>query len=290
MADFPVFDAHVHVQPWHMLRPEVRDRMWHGRADRDEILEMARDPARLLRFLDREGIERAALVNYVSPDVMGFTPEANDWIAGFVRGHEDRLVAVGSVHPRLVRDAAAEVERLAAAGIRVLKLHPPHQLLRPNEYTDGLESQARAYERMAAIGLPLLVHTGTSIFPGARNRFADPMPVDDVAIDFPHLQIVLAHGGRPLYMETCFFLVRRHPNVWMDVSGIPPRRLLEYFPRLESIADRVLWGTDWPGPAVPSPRRNVEDFLALPLPQPVQRRILYDNAAALYGPPGARMR
>jgi predicted TIM-barrel fold metal-dependent hydrolase len=104
-----------------------------------------------------------------------------------------------------------------------------------------------------------------------------------VALDFPDLRIVLAHGGRPLYMETCFFLVRRHANVWMDVSGVPPRRLLEYFPRLESVADKVIWGTDWPGPGVTSPRRNVEQLLALPLSPETQRRILYDNAASFFG-------
>ena len=79
-------------------------------------------------------------------------------------------------------------------------------------------------------GVPVTIHTGTSVFPGARSRFGDPMDVDDVAIDFPRLTILLAHGGRPLWMEAAFFLVRRHPNVHLEVSGIPPSKLLEYFP------------------------------------------------------------
>ncbi len=278
----PVFDAHLHVQPWHMLHPAVHERLWHGRPDAETILAMARDPGRLLRFLDDEGIETAVLVNYVSPEVMGFTEEANAWIVRYVRGHEDRLIAVGSVHPRTSRDPEGDVERLAAAGIRMLKLHPPHQLVRANEYLDGLESQRRIYAAAAALDLPLLVHTGTSIFPGARNRYADPMPLDDVAVDFPSLRIVLAHGGRPLYMDTCFFLLRRHANIWMDLSGIPPRALLEYFPKLESVAAKVLWGTDWPAPGVPSPRRNAEVFWSLPLTEESKRRILRDNARAFF--------
>jgi predicted TIM-barrel fold metal-dependent hydrolase len=282
VPELRVFDAHIHVQPWDMLRPEVMRRMWDGRPDRDAVLDLARDPEALLRFLDAEGIERAGLVNYVSPDVMGFTPEANAWMARFVRGHRDRLVGFGSVHPRLTRDPAGDVERLVELGLGCFKLHPPHQLVRPNEYLDGLAAQATLYATAARLGLPVMVHTGTSVFPGARNRYADPMAVDDVACDFPDLRLLLAHGGRPLYMETCFFLARRHPNVWIDISGIPPRRLLEYFPRLESIAAKVLWGTDWPGPGVSSPRRNVEDFLALPLAPETQRRILYDNAARFF--------
>jgi hypothetical protein len=279
-----VFDAHVHVQPWHMLRPEVAARMWRDRPDRDAILAIGQSPAACLDFLDREGIARAALVNYVSPEVMGFTHEVNDWIASYVRGHEERLVAFGSVDPRAVRDPGGEVTRLRDLGIRALKVHPPHQLLHANEYVvSGLASQAAVYERAQELGMPVLVHTGTSVFPGARNRFADPLAVDDVAIDFPALRIVLAHGGRPLWMETCFFLLRRHANVSMDVSGIPPRRLLEYFPRLESVAPKVLWGTDWPAPGVLSPRRNVLEFEALGLSPESQNRILRANAEQLFG-------
>ena len=277
------FDAHIHVQPWHMLHDAVRERLWQGRDGVEAVLEMAREPAKLLRFLDQEHVETAVLVNYVSPDVMGFTEQANAWMLDYVRGHEDRLIAVGSVHPRLTANARRDVEALVAGGIRMLKLHPPHQLVRANEYLDGLEALSDIYATASALGVPLLVHTGTSVFPGARNRFADPMPIDDVALDFPDLRIVLAHGGRPLYMDTCLFLVRRHPNVWMDLSGIPPRALLQYFPKLESIADKVLWGTDWPAPGVPSPRRNVEDFWTLPISEANRRRILVDNGRDFFG-------
>jgi uncharacterized protein len=94
--------------------------------------------------------------------------------------------------------------------------------------------------------------------------------------------LILAHGGRPLWMNEAFFLVRRHKNVYLDISGIPPRRLLEYFPRLEEIADKVLFGTDWPGLGVTDIRENVAQFLSLPLSEPARRKILYDNSALLF--------
>ena len=155
--------------------------------------------------------------------------------------------------------------------------------MRANAYLDGDTALATIYAAAARLGLPLIVHTGTSVFPGARNRFADPMPMDDVALDFPDLHIVLAHGGRPLYTETCFFLARRHANVWIDVSGIPPTSLLRSFPKLESITPKVLWGTDWPAPGVPSAKRNVEQFWSLPLSEASKRAILWDNARHVFG-------
>ena len=69
----------------------------------------------------------------------------------------------------------------------------------------------------------------------------------------------------------------------MDVSSIPPQRLLEYFPRLEEVADKVLWGSDWPAPGVPGMRANADRFLELPLSDEVKRKILYENARTIYG-------
>jgi predicted TIM-barrel fold metal-dependent hydrolase len=101
-------------------------------------------------------------------------------------------------------------------------------------------------------------------------------------VDFPRLKILLAHGGRPLWMDTAFFLLRRHPNVYLDISGIPPKTLLQYFPRLEEIAAKTLFGTDWPGPGVPDIKKNLDDFMALPLKEEVRQQILSGTAAGIW--------
>jgi hypothetical protein len=278
-----VFDCHVHVQPWNEMRPDVRARMAAGREDLSQIQEALADPRALLTLMDREGVEKAALINYVAPEVMGFPPSVNAWILRYVRGHEERLRAVGSVHPRHTTDPGGDTRRLFEEGIRLLKIHPPHQLYAANAYLADLPGLAEVYRAAEERGRPVTIHTGTSIFPGARNRFADPMPVDDVAVDFPKLKILLAHAGRPLYMETAVFLVRRHPNVHIDLSGIPPKKLLEYLPRLEELSDRCLWGTDYPSPGVPSMKQNLDEFRALPLSEAAKQRILWDNAERVIG-------
>ena len=279
-----VFDCHVHVQPWEQMRPEARQTMTARRRDLAEIQQALDDPSALLSLMDREGVERAALINYVAPEIMGFTSAANTWISRYVTGHEDRLVAVGSVHPRHTGDAGGETRRLFEdLGIRMLKIHPPHQLFAANAYLTGLEGLSEIYGAAERLSRPVMIHTGTSIFPGARNRYADPMAVDDVAVDFPKLPIILAHAGRPLYMKTAVFLARRHPNVRLDLSGIPPKSLLQYLPRLEDLSDKCLWGTDYPSPGIASMRRNVEDFTSLPISEDAKRKILWDNAAALFG-------
>jgi uncharacterized protein len=83
-------------------------------------------------------------------------------------------------------------------------------------------------------------------------------------------------------MNTAFFLLRRHPNVYLDISGIPPKTLLTYFPRLDEIAHKTLFGTDWPGPGVPDIQRNLEEFKALPLSKDTQEQILTKTAASLW--------
>jgi uncharacterized protein len=277
-----VFDVHLHIQPWTMVAPDAMaliDDPSHAGAK--EILS---SPENVLRFLDENEIERACCINYVSPDVMGFTREVNDWVADFTRGHRDRLIATGSVNPLHEMNVRDEINRVLDLGIGMIKIHPPHQLFSPNAYKRGdLWQLSEIYRECETRGVPVMFHTGTSIFPKARNVFADPMPIDDVAIDFPRLKIILAHAGRPLYGETALFLVRRHANVNVDLSGIPPKALPRYFPRLADVADKVVWGTDWPSPGITSPKKNVEEFRALGFTDDVQRKILYENAARIFG-------
>lgn len=277
-----VFDTHIHIQPFHMMKPDVQATFWQKK-DRAMFEAFAADPARLLRQMDEDGIERVGLINYVSPDVMGFTNEVNAWMVRYASADPSRLIAFGSVHPAFTDDPAGDTDRVIDMGVRALKIHPPHQRFRANAYLDGLPGLAEVYRRAEAAGVPVTVHTGTSVFPGARSRLGDPMDVDDVAVDFPKLKILLAHGGRPIWMDAAFFVIRRHPNVFLELSGIPPSKLLEYFPRLEEIAHKTVWGTDWPSPGIKSMRQNVEQFLALPLSDEARRRILYDNALEVFG-------
>lgn len=276
-----VFDIHLHVQPWSMVNADALAMINEdpSHADAKEILA---SPDNVVRFLDENEIQRTCCINYVSPDVMGFSPAVNDWIATFTRNHRDRLLPVGSVNPLHTKDVLSETLRILDLGIRMVKIHPPHQLFAPNAYRRDLPQLADLYRTCEERGVPVMFHTGTSVFPRARNVFADPMPIDDVAVDFPRLPIIVAHAGRPLFGETAFFLARRHPNVHLEVSGIPPKALPRYVPRLASFADKVLWGTDWPSMGVASPRKNVEEFRALGYGEDVERKVLWENASRLF--------
>ncbi len=262
-----------------------------SRRDLPRIERALADPAALLRLMDEEGVERAALINYSAPDVLGFDETVNEWVSAFVRGHEERLVAVGSVHPRLARDAASETAHLFdRLGIRMLKLHPPHQLFAANGYRDGDEALRQIYATAEEMGRPVMIHTGTSIFPGARNRYSDPMAADDVAVDFPRLSIILAHAGRPLFMPTAAFLARRHGNVHLDLSGIPPQEA----PRVPA-APRGSRRQVPLGDGLPEPGRSLDEEERGGLPRSADLRggqredslVQCGRADSLTGGPGA---
>jgi len=278
-----VTDCHIHISPVEMFRPEALAAMKRKRQNFDQIVEFCHSPKLFLAHLDACGIDRAALINYVAPEVIGFTSEVNEWIARYVQTDPKRLLSCGSIHPKHSANVLADMEQILRLGIRLIKIHPPHQLLYPNDYLRGVKELEIIYRAAEANGVPVMIHTGTSIFPGARNKYGDPIHVDDVAVDFPKLKILLAHGGRPLWMDTAFFLVRRHPNVFLDLSGIPPKTLLEYFPRLEEIASKSLFGTDWPGPGVPDIKQNLDDFRRLPLSEAAKTQMLERTAELVWG-------
>jgi predicted TIM-barrel fold metal-dependent hydrolase len=277
-----ITDCHIHIQPLELFKPEALALMKKSRKDFDQVAEYSRSPKAFLKYLDTVGVDRAVLINYVAPEVIGFTPAVNEFIANYVKEDPKRLIPCGSVHPRHTNNAQADMEHMVRLGIKLIKIHPPHQLLYPNDYLNGVKELEVIYREAEANGIPIMVHTGTSIFPGARNKFGDPMYVDDVAVDFPDLKILVAHGGRPLWMDTAFFLIRRHRNVYLDISGIPPKTLLQSFPRLEEIATKTLFGTDWPGPGVPDVGKNLTEFRALPLSDAAKEQILSKTALEIW--------
>lgn len=277
-----ITDCHIHIQPYEMFKAGPIEVMRKARGKFDDIMEYSRSPKALLKYLDSVGVERAVLINYVAPEVMGLTSEVNQWVVNYCREDPRRLLSCGSVHPRHTTNVQADMEQIARTGIRMIKIHPPHQLLFANDYVNGVKELEVIYGMAEKHGIPVMVHTGTSIFPGARNRYGDPLFLDDVAVDFPNLKILMAHGGRPIWMQTAFFLLRRHRNMYLDISGIPPRLLLQYFPRLHEIAGKTLFGTDWPSPGVKDIRRNIDEFSALPLSEEIQQQVLSRTALAIW--------
>lgn len=147
-----VIDAHAHLQPRAMVHPHIRRRM----ADTGHLKEFnafLRSPAKFVAHLDAIGVARAWLINYVAPEVIGFTAEVNDWVAAYAKDFRDRLVPFGSVHPLVARDCKKEAERLLSKlELPGLKVHPPHQGFAPNAYLDqkrfrGLRQVYAAAER-----------------------------------------------------------------------------------------------------------------------------------------------
>ncbi len=265
-----------------MLKPEALALIKRKPANVEQIMELCRSPKAFLKYLDSSGVERAVLINYVAPEVIGLTSEVNQWVAGYTSTDPRRLLSCGGLHPRHSPNIMVDVEQILRLKIRMIKIHPPHQLLFPNDYLHGVKELEIIYRAAEANGVPIMFHTGTSVFHGARNKYGDPIHLDDVAVDFPKLKILMAHGGRPLWMETAFFLLRRHPNVFLDISGIPPKTLLKYFPRLEEIAGKTLFGTDWPSPGVREIKNNLDDFRALPLSEETKQQILSRTALRIW--------
>jgi predicted TIM-barrel fold metal-dependent hydrolase len=278
-----ITDVHIHLEPYRSMKPEILETIWREIPDREKASRLMDDPRALLDHLDAVGVERACLINYVAPEVMGFTEDVNRFIGQFASEDRKRLIPFGSVHPRRTKDPKRDVERLDSKWeMGGLKIHPPHQLFAANGYVDGkLPALRTIYKTAERLEMPVTVHTGTSIFPGARSKYGDPLALDDVAQDFPDLPILMAHGGRPLWCDTAFYLLRRHSNVYLDISSVPPKRLLEWFPRLEEIARKVVFGSDWPGPGIPGILEEIEGVRALPLTERTKEMILSANAVEL---------
>jgi uncharacterized protein len=273
-----VVDAHVHAPPLSTVKPawlEWADKF--GASAWRDAYDGAGDPvpARLDALLAAEGVDRALMFCEYSPRATGIhTIEQN---LPFAEYNPVRFRLVGNVNPHLHHPVAREAERQLSLGAVGMKVHPVHGGFSPAD-----KEMYRAYEVCAAHGVPVIVHSGTSTFPGARSSFGDPGLMSDVVEDFPEVNFVFAHGGRGWWYDTAAFLAVSRPNVWLDLAGLPPSRLPVYYASfdLRRLAGRFVFGTDWPG--VPGTARNVAALRSLDLPDAVLRDVLCGNAAKIF--------
>jgi len=95
-----ITDCHIHIQPIEMFKPQALELMKKQRANFDQIAEFCRSPQAFLKYLDAAGVERAVLINYVAPEVIGFTSGVNQFVADYTKENPRRLISSGSLHPR----------------------------------------------------------------------------------------------------------------------------------------------------------------------------------------------
>lgn len=273
MKNLKIIDFHIHIgrkEHWHEWvhdYQEAADSEYYGRYE--EMI----NPEKFAAYLRSHLIEKAVILPEISPVTTGFV--SNEYVLEFCEGH-DIFVPFCTINPIFSDHPAEEAKTYIKLGARGIKLYPSYNYFFPNEDTI-YPVYALAEEHQ----VPVLIHTGTSVFKGAKNKYADPLYLDDVAADFPDLILVMAHSGRGLWYDKAFFLSRLHPHLYLEISGLPPKNLLNYFPDMEKNIGRFVYGSDWPG--IKAIDTNIEAIKKLPLAEESKRKILYGNAARILG-------
>lgn len=208
----------------------------------------------------------------------------NDEIVDLVAASDGALIGFATVDPWKGKRALLELERCHGLGMRGLKVQPVSQ---------GFHVDERRFYPLwdfcQSVGWPVMVHTGTTGIgagsPGGQGiklRYGRPVPhLDDVAADFPRLQLIAAHFAWPWHLE--LLAVARHKgNVHIDLSGWSPK----YFPPEvvrycnSVIPDKFLFGSDFP---LLGPDRWIKEFDDLGMRDEVRQKVLVENGCRLLG-------
>jgi predicted TIM-barrel fold metal-dependent hydrolase len=275
-------DVHVHIE----IDAEGRTSLPPALAEAASAYFKSDAPPTLDAIADLyRDLKMAAVVFTVDARTgLGHPPLDSAEIASGAARNADVLIPFGSVDPRTGADAVELARRLGEeSGVRGFKLHPTVQGFDPSD-----EAYYPLYAEFSRLGVPMLVHTGqTGIGAGTpgggglRLGYSNPMLLDVVAADFPHLDIVFAHPSVP-WQDEAISIATHKSNVWIDVSGWSPKYFPENLVRAARsyLQDRVLFGSDFP---MLHPTRWRDDFAAHGFDETVSRKILRDNAIRLLG-------
>jgi uncharacterized protein len=274
----PLIDVHLHPARLPGLR--LPWDVWVQDFDTPQLAAMYDEsgtvmPAAFDAYLESEGVDIAVVLAEYSPKVTG-TQAVEDMLP-LAEHNPTRVKFAANVNPHLHYPIDEEMHRQIALGAVALKVHPVHGGFPVND-----RALYPAYEICQSIGLPVIVHCGTSTFPGAANQFGDPILLDDVLRDFRSMEVVLAHGGRGWWYDAAAFLALTNPHVWIELSGLPPSRLQTYYARHNwaRLTRRMIFATDWPG--IPGIARNARAVAALCPDAETTDLVLAGNAAQVY--------
>jgi predicted TIM-barrel fold metal-dependent hydrolase len=215
---------------------------------------------------------------------MGSRRIPNQEVIDAARENSDIMIAFASIDPHKGKLGVREARQLIAeGGIRGFKFHPTCQGFFPND-----RMAYRLYEVIAEHKLPAIFHSGHSGIGtgmrgggGMRLKYSNPMYLDDVAVDFPDMKIIIAHPSWP-WQDEALSVCLHKSNVYIDLSGWSPK----YFsPQLVQYANtqlkrKMLFGSDYP---VITPDRWISDFREAGFRPEVHELILKKNAIDLLG-------
>lgn len=268
-----IIDFHIHTVYYETKTESYMDLLKGSYGDRvDWLIKTYSSPEAFVGLMDEAGIDYAVILAELAPITTGIVD--NVYVAEFC-SKSPRLIPFASINPYMISRPDRELERLVRDhGFRGLKLYPTYQLHYPND-----PKIYPLYAKAQELRIPVSLHIGSSLFVGSRLKYGDPIYMDDVAVDFPELNLLMCHSGRPFWYDKAFGIARLHENVYLEVSGLPPERLLDYFPGLEGMAHKVIYGSDWP--AIPTIKENIQALKDLSMSEDAKRKILGENAARL---------
>ena len=275
-AKLTAIDVHVHLEAPDPSETDAAARKYFGDSG------AGRDTASLAEYYRSRKL--ACVVFTVDERLSGRRQVSNDDVLAFASANADIAIPFVSVDPSRGPEAIREARRLVDTGlVRGLKLHPPMQQFFPND-----RIAYPLYEIFAEARLPVLFHTGHSGIgtgapggAGIRLKYGHPMPIDDVAVDFPEMPIIMAHPSFP-WQDEAISVCLHKPTVYIDLSGWSPKyfspTLVQYANSL--LKTKVLFGSDYPWI---TPERWMSDFEKIGIKDEVRPLILKQNAARLLG-------
>jgi uncharacterized protein len=264
-----IIDCHTHVNNYH----------------NEEVESLQQSIASLQQEMRRNRVDVVLVLT--SYKVTPGRPSTDDVVRA-TKALSNVFVVAGLSYNNFSNDSLVSLrEHLREGSVRGLKIYPGYEPFYPAD-----EKFRPAYELAAQFNVPVMIHSGDTFTPHGKVKYAHPLHVDEVAVDYPGVNFIICHIGSPWFRD-CMEVVYKNKNVYTDISGLV---LGDFSDRFEEFMhkqiqemllygvepDKVLYGTDWPIAEMDSYLEFMEE---LKMPEKDRHKIMYENAAGLFGIP-----
>jgi predicted TIM-barrel fold metal-dependent hydrolase len=263
-----MIDFHVHAGDFPRLRDDIQNLLTRRPLEADILIsEVFSSPTKMESYLRRNGVTKAVIIAECGPGT-NFTIDSA-MIARFTRGN-DFFIPFGNINPNY-HNVIEEFWKSIDLNVMGFKFYPADHSFDPL-----LPQMQEVYRLCQDRRLPIIFHTGLTAQRDTEQKFINPLEFEPIAVKWPDLIIILAHGGKPHWHKEAATMALNYANVYIDTALLDPLTLFQSFPDIQIIQHKLVFGSDWP--VAGSYSAMMEKYQRADLPEEFRNAIFHENA------------
>ena len=272
-----VIDFHIHAGDYKLLREDIRELISKIPLEEgEEVSSIFTDAETMQQYLKKAGVSKGVVLAECGPGT-NFTIDS-EMIAKKCES-SDFLIPFGNVNPNH-HNTLKEFHYSLEVGVKGFKFYPAD-----HEYDPLSDEMLEIYALCEKHKKIIMFHTGFTAQKDTEQAFCNPEDFEIILKQYPNLNVVFCHAGKPHWYEETVGLLKQYPNAYADTALVPVDVTESMLTKHPDVSHKILFGSDWP--VAGNYKNLIARYEASEISEENLSLLMYENASKLLSSCGA---